>query len=138
MNAPIAATQLVIEHLALDGITASGRYDRSMLSSPGAVLVEDIGGTVPHIDQEVFRPQLRLVVYSNEGDSAARAYTWRAIYRLRASQRAGTHTAAGGIHRLTVLVHPQIQQLRGLPVETSRVTAIIDMIVRTVDQWADA
>jgi len=107
---------------------------KEALSSSGFVWVEEsLAGTTPHI-RYLDRPQLDVIVYSNQGVARATLIARQAQTAL--ADAIGVPLPSGGIHRVITLIRPHREDLQGLPPGVGRAAALYDLILSSAVKWS--
>lgn len=128
----VVVQALVAKGYDVHGTFAEAGIDKSALSTPGYVWVEEMIGTTPHIRYSD-RPTVQVVVYSNLGYAESSRISRRIQKDLEASR--GTVFTSGGIHRVITLIRPHREDLQGLPPGVGRSVAQYELILTTTEKW---
>lgn len=117
-----------------DGESEAANIDKSALSSPAYVWVEEMpSGQTPHIRYSD-RPTVQVVVYSNVGILEATRLGRKVSTDLLGS--VGIPFSSGGIHRVITLIRPSRQDLPGLPPGVGRAVAQYELVLSTEEKWS--
>ena len=132
---PVDLVHAILTNLGYDA--NKERTESRALSAPGYVFIEEVTGSIPHL-QYSDRPGVQIVVYSVNGFSASRRLAYDILRDLQ-SQQGVKYVIGGlnsGIHRVITTLRPARQDINGLPSGTGRTVCQIDLILSTQDHWS--